>query len=202
MTAGELPRRLRREELPADTVELSRWLIGKTLTHERPDGITAGRIVETEAYVPGDAASHAFNGPTRRNRSMFLPVGYAYVYLIYGVWFCLNVSSEGEGVGAAMLLRALEPLHGQALMAERRGGGRPQDLCKGPGRLCQAMGVDLGHDGLDLCGPGPLWLGEAARPAGAIGESTRIGLSKEADRVLRFYERGNPCVSGPGRLRV
>jgi DNA-3-methyladenine glycosylase len=101
-----------------------------------------------------------------------------------------------------MLLRALEPLHGETLMTARRGGGRPQDLCKGPGRLCQAMGIDLDQDGADLCGDGPLWLGEAVRPAGVIGQSVRIGLTKEADRVLRFYERGNPCVSGPARLRI
>jgi len=194
--------RLAREELPPDTVALARFLIGRTLTHETAEGRTSGRIVETEAYVVGDQGSHAFIGQTRRNRSMFLGLGHAYVYLIYGVWRCINVASEAEGVGAAVLIRALEPLEGQAIMARRRGGGRPQDLAKGPGRLCQALAIDLSCDGADLCGPGPLWLGHGPRPAGRIGESVRIGLTKDADRVLRFYEQGSPFVSGPARLRV
>lgn len=194
--------RLAREELPADTAELARFLIGRTLTHDTAEGRASGRIVETEAYVVGDRGSHAFNGQTRRNRSMFLRRGHAYVYLIYGVWCCVNVSSEAEGVGAAVLIRALEPLEGQALMARRRGGGRPQDLARGPGRLCQAMGIDLTHDGADLCAPGPLWLGHGPRPPGRIGESVRIGLTRDAERVLRYYEAGSPFVSGPARLRV
>lgn len=170
--------------------------------HATAEGAAWGRIVETEAYVVGDQGSHAFVGRTRRNRSMFLPVGYAYVYLIYGVWFCINVASEAEGIGAAVLIRALEPLEGQALMTRRRGGCRPQDLAKGPGRLCQAMAVDLTCDGADLCGPGPLWLGRGPRPADRVGESVRIGLTRDADRVLRFYEQGSPFVSGAARLRL
>ena len=183
------------------TVDLARWLIGKTLVHDSVPGRTSGRIVETEAYVLGDASSHAFRGPTPRNRSMFLRHGHAYVYFIYGSWFALNVSAEPEGVGAGVLFRALEPLDGVELMQQRRGTLRSVDLARGPGRLASAMAIDRTLDGLDLCGDGPLWLGTAVGPTGAIGESVRIGLSKEVDRMLRFFERGSPFVSGPKHLQ-
>jgi DNA-3-methyladenine glycosylase len=195
-----MPRRLRREDLPAETVALARFLIGRILVHDSRDGRTSGRIVETEAYVVGDASGHAFRGETRRNRSLFLDRGHAYVYFIYGCWFCLNVSSEHAGIGAGVLLRAVEPLEGLTLMARRRGTPRPRDLARGPGRLATAFGIEARLDGLDLCAGHALWLGEAERPRGRIASSVRIGLSKEADRVLRFYERGNPFVSGPASL--
>src|ERR1700704_3209860 len=114
------PRRLRRADLPIDTAALARFLIGKTLVHEHPAGRMSGRIVETEAYVVGDAAGHAFRGETPRNRSLFLKRGHAYVYFIYGCWHALNVSGESTGVGAGVLLRAREPLEGIALMQRRR----------------------------------------------------------------------------------
>lgn len=195
-------RRLRRSELPNDTVELARYLIGKTLVHDAAKGRMSGRIVETEAYVVGDASGHAFRGQTRRNRSLFLRRGHAYVYFVYGCWYMLNVSSESPGIGAGVLLRALEPLEGIALMKRRRGAAQSQDLAKGPGRLATAMRIDRRYDGADLCASGPLWLGTAVQPAGAIGESVRMGLRREVERVLRFYERGNPSVSGPKRLRT
>ena len=194
-------RRLRRAELPAETVELARYLIGKVLVHDLPRGRLSGRILETEAYLVGDAAAHSFRGITPRNRSLFLERGHAYVYFVYGCWYMMNVSSEGQGIGAGVLLRALEPLEGIALMKHRR-GTRPLDLTRGPGRLATAMRISWRHDGVDLCGDGPLWLGAGVQPAGAIGESVRIGLTKEAHRVLRFYERGHPLVSGPKRLRT
>lgn len=194
-------RRLRRAELPADTVELARFLIGKLVVHETPEGRTSGRIVETEAYVVGDAACHAFRGPTPRNRALFLERGHAYVYFIYGTSYMLNVSSESRGIGAGVLLRALEPLEGIALMEQRRGTTRLFDLTRGPGRLARALGIDRRQDGLDLCAPGPLWLGTAPRPANPIARSVRIGLTLEVDRVLRFYEQGNRFVSGPKTLR-
>jgi DNA-3-methyladenine glycosylase len=195
-----MPRRLRREDLPADTVALARFLIGRILVHDSREGRTSGRIVETEAYVVGDASGHAYRGETRRNRSLFLDRGHAYVYFIYGCWFCLNVSSEYAGIGAGVLLRAAEPLEGSGLMARRRGIARPRDLARGPGRLATAFGIDARLDGLDLCAGHALWLGEAERPSSRIATSVRIGLSKEADRVLRFYERGNLFVSGPASL--
>ncbi|MET0483172.1 MAG: DNA-3-methyladenine glycosylase [Aestuariivirgaceae bacterium] len=195
-----MPRRLRREELPAETVALARFLIGRILVHDSAQGRTSGRIVETEAYVVGDASGHAYRGETRRNRSLFLDRGHAYVYFIYGCWFCLNVSSEHAGIGAGVLLRAAEPLEGLALMAGRRGTTRPRDLARGPGRLATAFGIDDRLDGLDLTAGHALWLGETERPRGRIASSVRIGLSKEAHRVLRFYERGNPFISGPASL--
>ncbi len=148
----------------------------------------------------GDAAGHAFRGLTPGNRSLFLERGHAYVYFTYGSAFMMNVSSEKPGVGAGVLIRALEPLEGVELMQRRRGTTRLLDLARGPGRLATAMAIDRRLDGVDLCVPGELWLGTAVRPAGLIGESVRIGLTREVDRVLRFYERGSPFVSGPKRL--
>src|SRR6478609_7194472 len=119
---GPLP--LARSELPIDTVSLARYLIAKVLVRELPEGVASGRIVETEAYVVGDAAGHAYPGMTPRNRSLFLERGHAYVYLAYGVSWMLNVSSETKGVGAGVLIRALEPLEGIAIMEANRGTGR------------------------------------------------------------------------------
>ena len=195
-------RRLHRGRLPAGTVELAKYLIGKTLVHDTPAGRVSGRIVETEAYVVGDAAGHAYRGLTQRNKSLFLDRGHAYIYRAYGLHFLANVSSEIRGVGAGVLLRALEPLDGIDLMRLRRPQVALIDLARGPGRLAQAMGIGLLHDGVDLCAAGPLWLGDAVRPAGEIGRSVRIGISREAHRLLRFYERGSPYVSGPKRWNL
>jgi DNA-3-methyladenine glycosylase len=192
--------RLSRAALPRDTVALARFLIGKTLVHEVDGERLAGRIVETEAYLVGDAASHAFRGKTRRNRAMFLERGHAYVYIAYGCWPVLNVTSEEPGVGAAVLLRALEPLEGLAAMRRRRGAARDLDLARGPGRLAGAMAISLADDGADLCGGGPLYLATAERQPGAIATATRIGISRDAHRPLRFFERGNRFVSGPRRI--
>jgi DNA-3-methyladenine glycosylase len=199
-------RRLRRAQLPVDTVALARFLIGKTLVEAGAAGRLSGRIVETEAYLVGDAACHAFRGVTPRNRSLFLERGHAYVYFIYGVSFMLNVSGGRAGIGTGVLLRAVEPLEGLAVMAARRGQAadapRPRDLARGPGRLAQAFAVDRRYDGIDLTADGPLWLGTAARVTGPVGATARIGLTVETERVLRFYERGSAYVSGPKRLRV
>jgi DNA-3-methyladenine glycosylase len=197
---GPASRRLRRSDLPHETIRLARALIGKTLVHETPEGRLAVRIVETEAYPVGDRAGHAFVGQTRRNATLFRAFGHAYVYLGYGVSWLINVSAEGHGVGAGVLLRAGEPIEGVEIMMRRRGRGRLAELTSGPGKLCMAMGIDKALDGTDYFGGGPLWLGEALRPAGEIGVSVRIGITKDADRPLRFYERGNPFVSGPKML--
>lgn len=193
-------RQLARRVLPVDSVKLARFLIGKTLVRVLPTGMIIGRIVETEAYLPGDAACHAFGGLTPRNRSLFLDRGHAYVYFIYGNHFMLNCSSERAGVGAGVLLRALEPLAGVELMQGHRGRVALRDLSRGPGRLAAALKVDRRLDGLDLCAQGPLWLAAPLTPRARIGRSVRIGISKDADRPLRFYERGNPHVSGPRTL--
>jgi DNA-3-methyladenine glycosylase len=196
------PRRLRRAELPGDTVELARYLIGKVVVHDLDSERLSGRIVETEAYPVGDAAGHAFHGKTLRNRSLFLKRGHAYVYLAYGSSFLLNVTSEAPGVGGGVLLRAIEPLEGiDKMMAGSRGTARLADLGRGPGRLTKALHVDLHQDGLDLCAAGPLWLAATAQSTNAIGKSVRIGITRNADRLLRFYERGNAHVSGPKKLR-
>ena len=193
-------RPLARSELPIDTTALARTLIGKLLVRELPEGVASGRIVETEAYVIGDAAGHAYVGMTPRNRSLFLERGHAYVYLAYGVSFMLNVSSEASGTGAGVLIRALEPVEGVSIMRQNRGVERLRDLARGPGRLAQALRIDRSLDGLDLCQEGPLWLAGDEHGPGEIGESVRIGITREPDRVLRFYLRGSPFVSGAKSL--
>lgn len=195
-------RRLKRAELPVDTLELAEYLIGKTLVHDLPRVRVAGRIVETEAYPIGDKAAHAYGGLTPSRRSLFLSPGHAYVYFTYGSCFMMNVSSEVEGTGAGVLIRAVEPLEGIAFMERRRGTTRLLDLARGPGRLARAMDIDKRLDGQHLCDGGKLWLGDAVRPAGAIGKSIRIGITRDVTQPFRFYERGSSYVSGPGKLRV
>jgi DNA-3-methyladenine glycosylase len=187
---------LARSELPVDTAALARFLLGKLVVRDLPEGVASGRIVETEAYVIGDAAGHAYRGMTLSNRSLFLECGHAYVYLAYGISFMLNVSSETKGIGAGVLIRALEPLEGVAIMHRNRSVERLRDLARGPGRLAQALRIDQSLDGLDLCQEGPLWLARDDQEPGEIGKSVRIGISQEADRMLRFYLRGSPFVSG------
>ncbi len=191
-----------RAELPIDTALLARSLIGKVLVRDLPEGIVSGRIVETEAYVIGDAAGHGFRGMTPRNRSLFLDHGHAYIYLAYGISYMVNVSSEMQGIGAGVLIRALEPLEGIAIMRANRGIERLRDLARGPGRLAMALRVDRQLDGLDLCRRGPLWLAQGGAERGEIGESIRIGISREASHLLRFYVRGSPFVSGPRALNA
>jgi len=180
---------------------MARSLIGSILVRRLPDGeLLTGRIVETEAYEAGDPSSHAFRGPTARNRSMFARHLHAYVYFIYGTAFCLNISSEGDGVGAAVLIRALEPLQGLDAMRARRGAAiADRDLARGPGRLCSAFAIDRSLDGSDLETDEELWLAAGESPAN-IGESVRIGLTKAVERLHRFYVRGSRFVSGPRSL--
>jgi DNA-3-methyladenine glycosylase len=190
-------RRLTAGDLPGDTPALARALIGKVLVRERGGELLAGRIVETEAYVPSDPASHAFRGMTRRNRAMFGPPFHAYVYFIYGANWCLNVTSEASGVGAAVLVRACQPLLGLAAMRALR--GRPDlpdhELARGPGNLCRAFAIGPEFDGADLAADPLLWIAddEVAAP---VGVSPRIGITKAAAEPMRFYARGNPSVSG------
>jgi DNA-3-methyladenine glycosylase len=203
-------RRLRRSELPVGTVALARFLIGKILVRRHALGTLIGRIVETEAYPPRDPAAHHFRGPTPRTRSMFLRHGHAYVYFSYGNHFMLNVSSEPAGIGGGILIRALEPLQGLDHMERHRETSRLLDLSRGPGRLASALQIDRSLDGIDLCAEGPLWIGVLLRPSDPrsknrppkrIGVSPRIGITRAADQLLRFYERDSPFVSGPVRLR-
>jgi DNA-3-methyladenine glycosylase len=191
---------LERANLPVDTAELARFLIGKMLVRMLADGVVGGRIVETEAYGIGDPAGHAYGGMTVRNRSLFLECGHAYVYLAYGSSFMLNVSSETSGVGAGVLIRAIEPTAGISIMKRNRGIERVRDLARGPGRLSAALEINRRLDGIDLCRTGPLWLGSDGQASGETGQSKRIGVSRAADSLLRFYIRGNWFASGPRAL--
>lgn len=169
-------------------------LLGCVLSHESPQGLASGIIVETEAYRPEDPACHAYNGPTMRNRTIFGAPGLAYVYLSYGIHHLINVVCEGEGVGSAVLIRALRPLEGGELMAERR--GRNTHLCNGPGRLTQALGIDLSRDGHDLT-DGKLTIRRGTTPDGEIISTTRIGISRGTDLPWRYLILGEPDVSKP-----
>lgn len=130
---------------------------------------------------------------------MFLGPFHAYVYKIYGTSLCVNVTSETEGEGAAVLVRAVEPLEGLSFMEERRRTTRVRDLARGPGRLCEALDIGMEFDGIHLLRDKRLWLAAGAGSQ-AVGKSRRIGITKAAERLLRFYERGNPFVSGPKSL--
>lgn len=184
--------------LANDTPTIARNLLGKTLVHETSQGRICGRIVETEAYLATqDPASHSARGQTRRNASMFGPPGTSYVYISYGIHRCLNIVCQTVGIGEAVLIRALEPLAGLALMRQHRGKVSDKELTNGPGKLCQALGIGLSLDGHNLA-EHPLYLLAGAPPA-AIGTSTRIGLSVGRDLALRFYAIGNGYVSRPPR---
>ncbi len=182
-------------------------LLGCLLLMDDPDpsAVSSGVIVETEAYTQDDPASHSHAGRTARNASMFLEGGRAYVYFIYGMHCCFNVSAGPAGTGEAVLVRALEPVVGIPLMRARRGThGSDRGLADGPAKLCQALGITRKHDGADLvgrvgdgCGPRIL-LPEAATPV-EYGESARIGVSRARDRLWRFYVPGCPFLSRRSR---
>jgi DNA-3-methyladenine glycosylase len=196
------------------TVDVAKDLLGAVMVHDSPQGLAAGRIVETEAYLCDDAACHASRGVTPRTEIMFGPPGRAYIYLIYGMYHCFNVVTAPEGKGEAVLIRALEPLEGLPLMAMRRSRGKPGtspkpvSLCSGPGKLVIALGIGMSQNGADLR-KGPLRI----LPAGAypptegmdagygniedrnIKVTTRIGITRDAHLPLRFYLEGNPYIS-------
>lgn len=171
----------------------------------------AGRIVEVEAYLgphnlPPDPAAHAHRGPTPRNQVLFGPAGHAYVYSIYGRYFCANISCEIEGRAGCVLLRALEPVSGHAQMARNRGldpDAPPRMLTSGPSRLCQALGLTrLTHNGLDLTDPAsPLQVSQDGAPETDPLITVRIGINHAKDWPLRFVLAGHPCVSGPRSMR-
>jgi DNA-3-methyladenine glycosylase len=184
--------------LPTGTVALARYLIGKRLVHAHPRGLIAGRIVETEAYPPGDPTGYARPGLTNSNAPLFAARGTAYVRMVYGTCLTLNLAAEQEGVGAAVLIRALEPVDGIALMCTHRPDSRLRDLARGPGRVCAALDIGRELSGEDLTTSGVLWLEDGRTPGIAV--STRIGLSRDQHLRLRFLERGSPFVSPPPRL--
>lgn len=194
---------LAREAFARPTPEVARSLLGAWIVSESPDGLTAVRVVEAEAYGgPEDLASHARAGLTRRTAPMFGPPGHAYVYLVYGLHHCLNVVAENRGRAGAVLVRAGEPVLGAELMRKRR--GRPTDpdhrLAAGPARLCQALAIDRSLDGHDVTQARGLWVavgGDALqREEVAVGQ--RVGVDYAGDwsaRPWRFWLRGHPSVS-------
>ncbi len=189
--------RISRRALPVATVELARYLIGKRLVHASAAGRIAGRIVETEAYPPGDPTGYARPGLTTSNAPLFGARGTAYVRMVYGTCLTLNLAAEVAGVGAAVLIRALEPTEGIATMLNNRPESRLVDLARGPGRVCAALGISRELSGADLASHPRLWLERMPGASAAIQVTTRIGLSRDQDRRLRFIERGSPFVSVP-----
>jgi DNA-3-methyladenine glycosylase len=190
-------------------------LLGKVLVHFSPIGALAGRIVEIEAYLgphnkPPDPAAHSHRGPTPRNQVLFGPAGHAYVYSIYGRYFCMNVSCEKDGQAGCVLVRALEPLAGPntasfAAMAGNRGlapGAAARELTAGPSRLCQALGITrAAHNGLDLLDAGScLQLREDGYLVSEVLVTTRIGIKHAVDLPLRFALPEHNCLSGPRSL--
>lgn len=191
---------LQARDLPSSTSALARALIGCIVVRDGFEGHTAGRIVETEAYRPGDSAAHAFRGKQVANASLFLPPFHAYVYLSHGVAWCFNVVAERSDVGAGVLIRALEPLEGIELMRRRRGDVPVRDLCRGPGRLSRALDIDRSLDGTYLLSHGPLRLAAPDRPRPRVRVSPRIGLTRAAALRARYYEAGSRFLSGPTKL--
>jgi DNA-3-methyladenine glycosylase len=180
-------------------LEVAADLIGCVVRH----GPTAGVVVEAEAYHHSEPACHAYVGLTPRTSTLFGPPGFAYVYRSYGIHACLNVVCERSGVGAAVLIRALEPLEGVGLMRARRGVAREEELCSGPGKLTQALGIELELNGTSLLGDGPMRVEPppADRPALRVLTGTRIGITKAAELPWRFCAADSPHVSRP-RLRA
>ena len=197
-----LPRRLAQSFYRRRADVVARALIGKTLLRETTDGIAGGVIVETEAYLSrGDPSCHAARGPTPRNQSMFGPPGRLYVYSIHAK-YCLNAVTEREGLGSAVLIRAIEPVWGIELMQQRRGCDALNRLCRGPAMLCQALAIDTNDDGTSLTDESEIWIGRSLRRIDSkkTGDSPRIGISKATQLPLRYVAIDNPMVSGPRRL--
>ena len=203
MTPGAR-RRLPRRFYNRSTLLVASQLLGKVLVHQRGRTLTSGVIVEVEAYIgESDPACHAAAGPTRRNRPLYGPPGFSYVYLNYGMHYLVNVVTEAEGSPAAVLIRALEPLDGIATMRRRRGltDGPAERLCRGPGNVTKAMGISLLQNEADLLGD-RLYVDDRGMAIGRIGWSTRIGISVGTDRLWRAYVVGSAAVSGQARRNV
>lgn len=177
-------------------------LLGHLLLRNTPEGVAGGPIVEAEAYLFEDPASHSFDGETARNRSMYGPPGHAYVYFIYGVHWCVNAVCCPKGVGEAILIRAIEPALGLDLMRARRHTAKPVNLTNGPGKLCAALDITRPLDGADLCDPAsPLFIAENPdlksflKERGPVVRTARIGLTKSAELPLRFCLKRSASLS-------
>jgi DNA-3-methyladenine glycosylase len=177
------------------TLKVAKELIGKYLVVNKNGKSLSGKIVETEAYIgPDDPASHAYKGMTKRNKIMFGNPGYAYVYFTYGMYHCLNFVTEKKGYPAAVLIRALEPIDGIEVMTRRRKKKKIEDLTSGPGKLCQAMGIDRSLCGADLCGK-TIYVEDRGEKTGAIVSTNRIGIDQGKDKKWRFYIKNSRFVS-------
>ncbi|NLI71015.1 MAG: DNA-3-methyladenine glycosylase [Firmicutes bacterium] len=184
-----------------DTVAVARELLGKVLVHDSPDGVTAGIIVETEAYLHDDPASHTYRGRTKRNAVMFGPPGRAYVYLIYGIHYCFNAVCREEGCGEAVLVRSVLPFEGLLLMQKRRGKQDRLSIANGPGNLCKAMGIEGMHNGISLVEP-PLYIvdGDMNIPGEEIVATGRVGITRGTEKKLRFLYVGDEDRFRKGRV--
>jgi DNA-3-methyladenine glycosylase len=210
--AGRMPGRLLpRAFFEASPERVAPHLLGKVLAHRTADGVLAGRIVEVEAYLgphhkTPDPAAHAYRGPTPRNSVLFGPAGHAYVYMIYGRYFCANITCETENRAGCVLLRALEPLAGVEQMARNRGlapDAKSRLLTSGPSRLCLAMGLTrAAYNEMDLLDPAsPLQVRDDGYAVDKVLVTPRIGIREAVDWPLRFAVQGNACVSGGKSLR-
>jgi DNA-3-methyladenine glycosylase len=196
-------RSIQREWFERDTITVARELLGTILVRRSATRkILAARIVETEAYLPDDPASHSWSGMTARNRAMFASGGCLYVYQIYGVHRCVNIVTDREGIGAAVLLRAAEPLMGIEEMVARRGRNLPRErLLSGPANLARCFGFELDDNGCSCCGEGTWILPPVVQPS-AIGISPRIGITRGKELLLRFFEPNSPAISAHRRATV
>jgi len=177
-----------------DTITIAQSLLGLYLIHESPEGKTVGKIVETEAYLFNDPAAHSYRGKTPRNAPMFEKAGTSYVYFTYGMHYCFNIVTEKEGIGEAVLIRALEPIEGIELMKQRRKQEDISQLCNGPAKLVQAMGITKDHNNISLQEK-PLYIEERKKEKFSIAKKPRIGISLAKSKPFRFYIKGNPFVS-------
>lgn len=204
-----MPTRRGRSVLPRSfynrpTLTVVEELLGKVLVHRTPAGTAAGMIVEAEAYIgEDDPACHAAPGPTARNAPLYGPPGVAYVYLNYGIHYLVNAVTEAEGRPAAVLIRALHPVEGLALMRTRRAGAdghvADADLCRGPGNLTRALGITLAENELDLAA-GRLVIEDRGCDEGAVSWGPRIGIRVGVEKPWRCWIAGHPSVSGPRRV--
>jgi DNA-3-methyladenine glycosylase len=180
-----------------DTNEVARELLGCMFVRTSEVATVAGIIVETEAYLCNDPASHSYGGLRQRNAVMFGPSGHIYIYLSYGINWCANTVTRSRGTGEAVLIRALEPICGLEEMAQRRGLVTPRLLSAGPGRVCQALGLTGEQNGLPIF-EGDLYIAGPSPAARPIVEATRIGLTKAVDKPWRYYYSDSKCVSRRG----